>query len=35
MSKACWKPVKFADVTDCGKQELLIANEGIDASKVL
>ena len=23
MSQVCWKPVKFADVKDCGKRELL------------
>ena len=34
MSQACWKPVKFADVKDCGKQELLMANGGIDVSKI-
>ena len=29
MSQVCWKPVKFADVKDGGKQELLMANSGI------
>ena len=35
MSQACWKSVKFTDIKDCGKRELLMINSGIDASKVL
>ena len=27
------KTLKFADVKDCGKQELLMANSGIDYNK--
>ena len=35
MSKKCWKPVKFADVKRYGKQELLMANSGIDVKIVI
>ena len=35
MSQVCWKPVKFADVKRYGKQELLMANSGIDVKIVI